>query len=99
MDLQQHPADDPDKPIQLPFSAKKQDAVLGHFLINPRFYQQARHRIKAGWFIDPSAGKVVVAKNKFYEMHKRIPTVEELTEWARRALAGTPGLVPGHPVP
>jgi len=81
LDLQQHPADDPDKPIQLPFSAKKQDAVLGHFLINPRFYQQARHRIKAGWFIDPSAGKVVVAKNKFYEMHKRIPTVEELTEW------------------
>lgn len=65
----------------LPFSEKKQGAVLGHFLINARFYQQARHRLRPGWFLDPNAGKVVLAKNKFYDEMKRIPSTEELTEW------------------
>jgi replicative DNA helicase len=66
--------------IQLPFSEQKQDAVLGHLLLDATLFKQARHRIQPGWFVDPAAGKVWLAKLKFYEEYKLIPTVQELRE-------------------
>ena len=37
----------------LPFGAPKQQALLGHILINPRFFDQVKDKIKANWFVDP----------------------------------------------
>jgi hypothetical protein len=66
---------------QLPFSEKKQDAVLGHLLTDAQFFMQARHKIKPKWFLDPICAKVWDTKLKFYNNYNRIPTVDELREW------------------
>lgn len=65
----------------LPFSEKKQDAMLGHLLLNPRFFQQARNKILPEWFVNVHAGKVYGAKCNFYNKYnQRIPSIDELKE-------------------
>jgi hypothetical protein len=64
----------------LPFDLKKQDAILGHLLIDGKFFMYARHQIKPEWFADPSAHKVYAAKIKFLTEHQRVPSVEELKQ-------------------
>jgi KaiC/GvpD/RAD55 family RecA-like ATPase len=62
----------------LPFEKNKQYAVLGHLLINDRFFLQAAGKILPEWFADPYCNKVFAGKLAFYKAMKRCPSVEEL---------------------
>jgi hypothetical protein len=61
----------------LPFFEKKQDALLGHLLVNEQFFMQARTKIRAEWFNDPLSGKVWKFKQNFFDRYQRCPSVEE----------------------
>jgi hypothetical protein len=64
----------------LPFSLVKQDAILGYLLIDQKFFMLARSLIKPAWFADHHAGKIFLAKTKFYTEYNRVPSVEEMKE-------------------
>jgi hypothetical protein len=66
---------------RLPFSEVKQLALLGHLLVNERFFVQARTKVDPAWFLDPLAAKVLNAKIRFYETYNRIPSMAELKEY------------------
>jgi replicative DNA helicase len=63
---------------QLPFNKERQDALLGHLLVDQRFFKQCVDRIKPEWFLDGLNSKVWAAKVQFWVEFKRIPTKEEL---------------------
>ena len=62
----------------LPFSEDKQDAILGHLLINDKFFVQCHGKIKSEWFIDDSSQRLFKLKTEFYKGFKRCPSLEEL---------------------
>lgn len=62
----------------LTFSEAKQDALLGHLLVNEQFFLQARTKIEGSWFLDPWSSQIWEAKKEFYEKWQRVPTEEEL---------------------
>lgn len=62
----------------LPFSSDKQDAILGHLILEPRFYAQARHLVQPGWFIDSYNQNLYTYLTDFFEKFGRSPTVPEL---------------------
>jgi replicative DNA helicase len=62
----------------LPFSKKKQSAILGHCLIDPKFFLQARNLIQPNWFADSHANKVFAAMLSWYKKYGRPATVEEI---------------------
>lgn len=66
----------------LPFSPKKQEAVLGHLLTDPQFFLLCKDRIKPEWFnYDPSCARVWTELQKFWEKTKRFPrSTEEFLE-------------------
>lgn len=59
-----------DQPFQeepLPFSLPKQQALLGHILINDKFFDQVKDKIKPGWFQNPhcaGAFAALIAESK-----------------------------------
>jgi hypothetical protein len=61
----------------LPFFSKKQDALLGHLLINEPFFLQARNRIRSEWFVEPLNAKLWKWKLEFFEKFQRAPSLEE----------------------
>lgn len=65
---------------QLPFNERKQDALLGHLVMNEPFFLQARGRIRAEWFLDPWATKVWAATLVFFDRFKRKPNEHELSQ-------------------
>jgi KaiC/GvpD/RAD55 family RecA-like ATPase len=65
---------------RLPFSEAKQRALLGHLLVNDRFFLQARSKLEPSWFIDSYASKVLAAKIGFFNKFQRIPSDPELRE-------------------
>lgn len=70
----------------LPFFEKKQDAFLGHLLLNDSFFQQVRSKVKPEWFIDPWCAKVWESIQSFVEQYGRKPTEHELSQslqWLR----------------
>jgi replicative DNA helicase len=64
----------------LPFSSDKQDAILGHLIVEPRFYAQARHLVQSEWFIDGYNQKVYQYLTEFFTEFGRSPTVQELKD-------------------
>lgn len=64
----------------LPFSERKQDAMLGHLLTDQRFFLQARSQIRPEWFSNVYAQKVYRSKLAWYDKYQRIPTVQEMEE-------------------
>lgn len=67
------------KGTQLPFDNRKQLAVLGHLLTNPKFFEQAKHRIRPEWFNDFNAKNAYALMLKHYEIYQSPPTSVELT--------------------
>lgn len=65
-------------PEQLPFSAPRQDAILGYLLTNDQFFKQCWNRLEGKWFIDPWSGKLYEARVAFFKKYKRCPTEAEL---------------------
>lgn len=64
----------------LPFSEPKQDAMLGHLLVNDRFFLQARMRVEPSWFVNVYNSKIWRAKTDFHVSYGRVPTMAELKE-------------------
>lgn len=62
----------------LPFSLARQDAVLGHLILNEKFFKQCRTIVKAKWFNDGYAVKVYQALLNYAEKHSTHPTYQEL---------------------
>lgn len=73
---------------QLPFSEKRQDATLGHLLINERFFKQCKDRLKKEWFINLWAAKIWQAKLNFYTKYGRYSTRAELEDCDDIRLSG-----------
>lgn len=62
----------------LPFSEKKQSALLGHSILNGRFLVQARTKIESVYFMDANLGRIWKILQNFYSRYNRSPnTVDE----------------------
>jgi len=70
----------PDKVQALPFSTRKQDAILGHLVKNDKFFKYARDKILPHWFVDPFNGKIYQAKLNYMKETARPPSIDELKE-------------------
>lgn len=57
----------------LPFSDRKQTAILGHLLTNGKFFSQVHSKIKEGWFADPMVSLIWKARLDFQQIYKRLP--------------------------
>src|ERR1044072_6927173 len=67
----------------LPFSAKKQMALLGYLLCNGNFFSQVWNKIKEGWFTDPHVSIIWRARLAFQKQYGRLPiTLSEFEESA-----------------
>lgn len=64
----------------LPFSAVRQEAVIGHALLNDRFFLQAITRIEPSWFVDSLSQKVWTTIKLFYAQHKERPSQQDVYE-------------------
>jgi replicative DNA helicase len=62
----------------LPFNAKKQDAILGHCLTDPKFFLQARNLILPSWFSQPHSSIVYQTMLDWYTQYGRPGTPEEI---------------------
>lgn len=79
-----------DMPIDaLPFSEKKQDAIIGWLLRKDHFFLQSKGRLSHGYFIQPLAQKLVSAMFGFDDRYQRRPSFEELYD--------SPSLTPEDP--
>lgn len=63
---------------KLPFSKERQSAVLGHLLLNQKFFKQAVDRIQPTWWIDTWTAKVWTAMATFWKSFKRPAKETEL---------------------
>lgn len=71
--VQQQRAVEPKVGDQLPFSPAKQDAVLGHMLLNRTFFLTCKDRIRPGWFVDGLCQRIWTAALDFYKQFEKIP--------------------------
>ncbi|CAB4127299.1 41 helicase [uncultured Caudovirales phage] len=58
----------------LPFFDQKQDAFVGHLLLNSNFFLQVRGKLRHEWLNDPWCSRIVKAYFHFYDRWKRPPT-------------------------
>jgi replicative DNA helicase len=61
---------------QLPFSPAKQDAVLGHLLMNRTFFLTCKDRIKPSWFAEGLSQRVWTAALDYYQQFQLIPRAD-----------------------
>ena len=64
----------------LPFSTVRQEAVIGHALLNERFFLQAITRIDPSWFHEPLSQTVWTTIKLFHTEHKQRPSKEDVYE-------------------
>lgn len=64
----------------LPFSARKQEATLGHLLMDPNFFKACSARLLPAYFGDLNHAKIWTACLAFQAKHQRIPTATEIAE-------------------
>jgi DnaB-like helicase C terminal domain len=62
----------------LPFHKKKQDAIVGWCITQPKFFMQCKNLVDPSWFSDPYAQKVYKAQLKWVKDNDVVPTVEEM---------------------
>ena len=63
---------------KLPFDKAKQEAMIGHLLINEAFFLRSRGLVKAYWFEDGILGAIWDAFSAFYTALNRTPQMSEL---------------------
>lgn len=64
--------------VKLPFHNRKQAAVLGHMLLNEKFFEQSRHHIRPDWFNDARNGKIYRVAQQFREVYHHAPKIDEV---------------------
>lgn len=74
---------------QLPFSERKQHAVVGHALMDGRFCTQLKDRISASHFAEPFDQILWTSILEFWKTYDRCPRAEEIRE--------SPSVVPQDP--
>jgi replicative DNA helicase len=75
--------------LTLPFSEEKQRALLGHLILNPKFFKNSCARIKPNWFLKEKESRIyqfLMSYNSLYNTH---PTPYELKSY-REILALDP---------
>ncbi len=61
----------------LPFSKKRQEAVLGHLMTNLQFFMLCKDRIKSEWFTQDAVNqKLWAAMQNFWKEYQRFPDGE-----------------------
>ncbi len=60
------------------FSETKQDAILGHLLLNDKFFVQCFGKITSKWFLDPNNSAIYALKCDYYSKYKRCCTIAEI---------------------
>jgi len=71
---------DEQKVSALPFSDRKQNAILGHLIKNEKFFQHAKDKIMPSWFRDTFNAKVLTAMLNFTKLVGRPPNEHELQD-------------------
>lgn len=62
---------------KLPFSKKRQEALLGHLLTNLQFFMLCRDKIKPEWFNqEPNCARLWFALQNFWKTYQRYPSGE-----------------------
>lgn len=64
----------------LAFSPKKQLAILGHALVDNKFFAFTKDIVQEHWFTDPNVGKAFAAKVKWFKQYNRVPSVSEVED-------------------
>lgn len=64
----------------LPFSARKQEATLGHLLLDPHFFKACSSRLLPTYFGDLNHNKIWTACLAFEAKHGRVPAATEIAE-------------------
>lgn len=64
--------------ITLPFNDLKQNALLGHLIINQKFFKMVYKKVKPNWFLSERTSKVYKILTNYYETYGRFPSREEL---------------------
>ncbi len=67
--------------ITLPFSQLKQNALLGHLLVNEQFFKIAHRRIKPKWFLSERNSQIFKFLCGYYEKYAIYPTPSEFREY------------------
>lgn len=62
----------------LPFSGTKQNALLGHMMINEKFFKIVHQKIKPTWFLSEKNSQAYKLLLNFYEKYKIFPKSQEL---------------------
>lgn len=62
----------------LPYSQFKQDAILGHLLVDEKFFKAIYHKIQPRMFLSPRATKIYELQIIYYKKLKRFPRIAEL---------------------
>lgn len=71
---------------RLPFDARQQQALVGHAIMDDKFFIQIKDRLKPEWFLDAYVSKIFSAEVEFWNQFQRCPNgFEELQ--AYKALA------------
>lgn len=65
------------EPTTLPFSEMKQNAILGHMLVNEQFFRIVYKRIKPEWFLSVRNGNIFKMFIDCYEQLQTFPTIAE----------------------
>ena len=64
--------------ITLPFNDLKQNSLLGHLLINEKFFKIVYKKIKPSWFLSERNSKIYQILVGYYEFYRKFPSREEL---------------------
>jgi hypothetical protein len=64
----------------LPFHKKKQEAIAGWCLRDPKFFMQCKNLVEGTWFSDPYVQKVYKAQLDWFKKYDRVPTEHEMRQ-------------------
>jgi replicative DNA helicase len=67
-------------PSVLPFSPEMQEAVLGHLLINEKFFLKCKDKIQSEWFVEPNCQRIWSALQEYHKRYSRFPTKPALMD-------------------
>lgn len=68
-----------EKTASLPFDPAKQEAILGHMLLDQQFFLQVRPQVPPRWFVDPRVSEIYTKLDNFYKEYGRFPKhIEEV---------------------
>lgn len=65
------------KEVGLPFDAEQQKALIGHAILEERFFRQVKDRLEPDWLSSPSVASLWSFWREFYSKYNRVPVSHE----------------------